>query len=294
MPPLTGIIPGVLMDRTALEGSSRTVGNLVVLGDSVGVGLGDPTPDRRWRGFAGLLAEAMTSTHVFNLSVNGARLGSVRRNQLPIALRCEPDVAIIMAGMNDTMRSDFDPNRLHADLDRMVSNLTDAGALVLTIRYHDHGQVFRLPDWLHRSLVERIGDLNAVIDVVARRHNSGIVNIAELPDIYTKNAWSVDRLHPSELGHRILAKAFADRITQAGLTAADISLTCAGGLEVTAMQRTAWLICKGIPWLLRRSTDLVPHLAATWLRATFADQIVAGQTLLDEEPDPTATITEQA
>ena len=269
------------------------MGTLVVLGDSVGVGLGDPVPDRGWRGVAPLLAEALAPARLVNLSVNGARLGSVRRDQLPAALRFRPDVAIVIAGMNDTLRSDFDPNRLHADLDKIVSSLTEAGALVLTIRYHDHGRVFRLPGALHRVLQARIGELNAVFDVVTRRHGAGVVDLAEQPGIYHRSAWSVDRLHPSELGHRILARAFAELVGQAGLVADEVSLACSGGLVVTRTQRAVWLVAKGVPWLLRRSTDLVPHLAATLLRAAFADQIAASRALLDEEPEPAEIVSEQ-
>jgi lysophospholipase L1-like esterase len=270
------------------------VGTLVVLGDSVGVGLGDPVAGRGWRGFAPLLAEALVPERFVNLSVNGARLGAVRRGQLPVAMRYRPDVAIVVAGMNDTMRSDFDPNRLHADLDRIVADLTEAGALVLTIRYHDHGKVFRLPRALHRVLLARINELNSVFDVVTRRHNTPVVDLAEQPGIYARTAWAVDRLHPSELGHRVLAKAFAERVAQAGLAAGEVSLTCSGGLDVTKTQRVLWLIAKGIPWLLRRGTDLVPHLVVTMARAAFADQIAAGRAIWEDEPEPAGTVTEQA
>lgn len=293
MPFLTGIMLGVLMDRTAHAGSSRTVGTLVVLGDSVGVGLGDPVAGRGWRGFAPLLADALAPQRFINLSVNGARLGSVRRDQLPVAVRARPDVAVVVAGMNDTMRSDFDPHLLHANMDRIVADLTGAGALVLTVRYHDHGQVFRLPAALHRILASRIAELNAVFDVVVRRHSAPVVDLARQPGIYAKDAWAVDRLHPSELGHRILARAFAERVAEAGLVAGEVSLACAGGLTVTRTQRVAWLIAKGIPWLLRRGTDLVPHLVVTMARAAYADQIAAGRALYPEEPEPAVTVTEQ-
>ena len=286
------MIPRVLMDRTARAASSRTVGTLVVLGDSVGVGLGDPVAGG-WRGFAPLLAEALAPERFVNLAVNGARLGSVRRDQLPVAVRSRPDVAIVVAGMNDTMRSDFDPHRLHADLDRIVADLTEAGALVLTIRYHDHGQVFRLPAALHRVLLTRITELNAVFDVVVRRHDTPVVDLGRQPGIYAKTAWAVDRLHPSELGHRILARAFAEHVGRAGLVAGEVSLACAGGLEVTRAQRAAWLVVKGIPWLLRRGADLVPHLAVTMLRAAFAEQVAAGRARWEDAPEPAGTVTEQ-
>jgi lysophospholipase L1-like esterase len=286
------MIPRVLMDRTVQMDSSRTVGTLVVLGDSVGVGLGDPVAGG-WRGFAPLLAQALAPQRFVNLAVNGARLGSVRHDQLPVALRFRPDVAIVVAGMNDTMRSDFDPHRLHADLDRIVAELTASGALVLTIRYHDHGKVFRLPAALHRVLLARINELNAVFDVVARRHDTPVVDLARQPGIYAKTAWAVDRLHPSELGHRILAKAFAEHVARAGLVAGEVSLACAGGLVVTRTQRAAWLVVKGIPWLFRRGTDLVPYVVLALVRSAFADQIAAGRALWEDEPEPAGTVTEQ-
>jgi lysophospholipase L1-like esterase len=289
---LAWIITSVLVDdRTAPETSSRTVGTLVVLGDSVGVGLGDPIPDKGWRGFAPLLAEALAPAKLVNLSVNGARLGSVRRDQLPAAVAARPDVAIVLAGMNDTMRSDFDPARLHADLDRIITGLTETGALVVTIRYHDHGRVFRLPGPLRRVLTERIAELNALFDVVARRHDTRIVDLGELPGIYHKTAWSIDRLHPSELGHRILANALATRLAEAGLPAGEVSLVCAGGLVTSTWQHVGWLIVKGIPWLVSRSRDLVPHFTGVLLRTAFADHLA--KRALTEEPEP-ASMTEQA
>lgn len=278
---------------SAYSASSRTVGTLVVLGDSVGVGLGDPVAGGGWRGFAPLLAQALAPQRFINLSINGARLGSVRRDQLPVALRSRPDVAIVIAGMNDTMRSDFDPHRLHADLDRIVADLTGAGALVLTIRYHDHGKVFRLPAALHRVLLARINELNAVFDVVVRRHATPVVDLARQPGIYHRSAWAVDRLHPSELGHRILARAFADHVANAGLVAGEVSLVCSGGRAVTRTQRAGWLVVKGIPWLLRRGSDLVPHLVVAMVRAAFTEQLAAGRARWEDEPEPAVTVTER-
>lgn len=38
---------------------------------------------------------------------------------------------------------------------------------------------------------------------------SGLVNLSEHPGVYDRQFWSIDRLHPSELGHRALADEFA-------------------------------------------------------------------------------------
>jgi lysophospholipase L1-like esterase len=198
--------------------ASTAVRALVVLGDSIGVGVGDPVVGG-WRGFAPLLGDALGAARLVNLSENGARVGTVRHEQLPTALAARPDVAVVLVGMNDTMRSDFHPRQLHADLDHTVATLVDAGAAVVTIRYHDHARVFRMPNSLRRALRARITDLNAIMDAVVHRHEIGVVDLDHLPGVYDRVMWSVDRLHPSELGHRRLARAFAQRLAEAGVIA---------------------------------------------------------------------------
>lgn len=52
-----------------------------------------------------------------------------------------------------------------------------------------------------------------------------------------------------------------------------VSLKCGGGREVTALHRAAWLVFKGVPWLVRRGRDLGPVIVqgfAVELRAAWA------------------------
>jgi len=121
------------------------ISSIVILGDSTPVGLGDPMPGGGWRGFGPLLAEALGppgSVSLTNLSTVGARMTGVRQEQLPGALAAKPQAAVVVVGMNDTLRSDFDPVRLHAEYDEVVGALRAAGSAVLTTRYHDHSEIF--------------------------------------------------------------------------------------------------------------------------------------------------------
>jgi lysophospholipase L1-like esterase len=248
------------------------VNTLAVLGDSIGVGVGDPAIGGGWRGFAPLLAEAIGDVDLVNVSINGARIAGLRTRQLPKAVAARPDAAIVCAGMNDTLRSDFDTRRLRADLDAIVSTLTAMDTMVVLVRYHDHGRVFRLPGALHRALMRRINGLNAVIDEVAALHDAAIVDLDALPGTYTQHAWSVDRLHPSEWGHRMLARAIAERLAESGaIIPGEVSAHCGGSKPVSRFDHVAWLIIKGIPWVWRRGTDLLPYaldaLLERWLHA---------------------------
>jgi hypothetical protein len=81
----------------------------------------------------------------------------------------------------------------------------------------------------------------------------------------------VDRLHPSERGHRLLAGSFADLLAAVGLAVPyPVDLACAGGRQLTVAHHLVWLICRGVPWLVRRGRDLLPHTAAVMSRDLFA------------------------
>lgn len=248
----------------------RRAASLAVLGDSTAVGVGDPLPAGGWRGFGPLLAAALGAAgevRYTNLSCTGARMGGLRHRQLPGALAARPDVAVILAGMNDTLRSDFDPVALRDDLDGTVTALQANGAVVLTIRFHEHGQVFRLPGPLRRALHIRVGQLNDAIEQVVTRRGALCLNLHLMPGAYDPATWSVDRLHPSERGHRMLACGFADLLAGAGIAVPHpVELTCSGGRQLTAAHHVAWLVCHGVPWLVRRGRDLVPHAAGLVLR----------------------------
>lgn len=245
--------------------TGTAVRTLVTLGDSTSVGLGDPLPGGGWRGFPALLGQAL-GARLVNPSRPGARMRCVRREQLPVALGTLPagqaSVAVVFAGMNDTLRSDFDPEALRADCAAVVGELRAAGAHVLLVRYHDHTRVFRLPRPLRRALLRRIAALNTVVDVVARGAGAGLLDLDAIAGAYDRATWSVDRLHPSERGHRMLAAGFAALVEDAGYAVpSPVSLTCEGGRRVTRADRAAWLVAKGVPWLVRRGRDLGPVIA---------------------------------
>ncbi|MEV4312183.1 SGNH/GDSL hydrolase family protein [Actinocrispum sp. NPDC049592] len=247
--------------------------SLVVLGDSTAAGLGDPLPGGGWRGVGPLLAHALSGPEPVafaNLSFTGARMACVRNDQLPQALHARPDVTVILVGMNDTLRSDFNPSTMRADLDHVVATLTAAGSVVLTVRFHDHGKVFRLPQALKRALSGRIAELNTVISEVSEAHGAGCLDLDLLPGAYDLSAWSVDRLHPSELGHRMLSRAFGQMLAERGCAIPNpTSLVCSGGRQVGTAGHVAWLILKGIPWLWRRGRDLVPYAVSIMVKSAL-------------------------
>jgi lysophospholipase L1-like esterase len=249
----------------------RRARRLVVLGDSTAVGLGDPLPRRGgWRGVGPLVAAALgvDAGGYLNPSFTGARMRCVLTRQVPAAVAHRPDVALLVAGMNDTLRPDFDAARIAADLTEVVHRLRETGTTVLPVRFHDHSEVFRLPPSLKRALSARVAELNAAIDDVVAREGVPCLDLDRLPGAYDLTSWSVDRLHPSELGHRMLADGFTGLLAEAGFDVPEpVSLTCSGGVEPSAAGHFGWLVLKGIPWLWRRGREFLPYAAVVMVNS---------------------------
>ncbi len=233
---------------------------LAALGDSTTYGIGDPVPGG-WRGWARLLAESLGTAYdvsFCNVAVSGATAASVREEQLEDALAHRPDLASLVVGVNDTMRSAWDPARIREDLLTSAEALHSAGALLLTARFHDHGAVFGLPGVLRRPLAARIEAVNRVYDEIHLTFGGLRLDLATRPEVTTRRFWSVDRLHPSELGHRALARAYADLLAAEGLDFAPPRLETEGGFDPSWRRDLAWMVAEGAPWVGRRARDLGP------------------------------------
>jgi lysophospholipase L1-like esterase len=237
----------------------------VALGDSITVGLGDPMPDGTSRGWAALLAEGLAApgeVEFHNIAQSGALTYTLADQQLPVALGLRPTVAAVVVGINDTLRGSFDVARTGRALNHVVGELIMAGALVLTARLPDPGRMFGLPVALRRPLARRVHAVNAVSDVVSARYGTTHFDAAGHPATYDRPMWSVDRLHPSERGHRLLAVAFADLLTAQGFPVHRRPELEPTNVAPGRLASVSWMATKGAKWLYERSTDLVPSLAA--------------------------------
>ena len=211
-----------------------------------------------------------------NLAVSGATAADVHRDQLSDAIAHRPDIASLIVGVNDTMRSTWDPVRVRADLMTSAEGLHDAGALLVTARFHDHGAVFGLPGVLRRPLAARIEAVNRVYDEVHATYGGVRLDLATRPEVLTRRFWSVDRLHPSELGHRALASFYADLLRAEGLACGSPSLEPEGGYDPSWRRDLAWMVAEGGPWVGRRARDLAP-----WAVRMAMTEVTAGRTRVE-------------
>jgi lysophospholipase L1-like esterase len=241
---------------------------VVALGDSATYGLGDRVGDH-WRGWAAILTEAIGTAHHIsfcNLAQSGATVRDVRGTQLGEALDHRPQVASLVVGINDVMRSSWDPSQTRADLLDCVEALTKSGAIVVTVRFHDHSRVLGLPRWLARPMRERIEELNEIYDEVCERFGCIQIDLEDLGIGAHRGYWAIDRLHPSELGHRLLARNVAEHLNSLGL-AFDLPLLAPTASTADRRQSARILLAASVPWLVRRARDLGPWTAARILHS---------------------------
>jgi lysophospholipase L1-like esterase len=188
----------------------------VALGDSQTEGLGDGDDVSGHRGWADRLAEHLARADpgllYANLAIRGREAAQIRDEQLPAALELRPDLATVMAGMNDVIRPGFDAAEVAAALEDMFAALTASGSHVVTVTFPDLGAIAPLA----RPLVPRVLDLNARIRDAAARHGVTLIDTFPLTAVTDARMWSSDRLHASPAGHALIAAAMAHALNLPG------------------------------------------------------------------------------
>ncbi|WP_308408519.1 SGNH/GDSL hydrolase family protein [Streptomyces malaysiensis] len=274
------------------EGAEPRRLRFAALGDSLTEGLGDPVPGG-WRGWAALLAAACgphpeEPVEFVNVSRSGALAADVADEQLTAARRARPHLASVVVGGNDTLRDSFDIHQVAEALDRTIAALRADGTVVLTACLPDPGRMLGLPAALARPLGRRMRAVNTVVHALSQRYEAVHVELGDHAWVADRRAWSVDRLHPSELGHRLLAREF-----HSALRARSIATGAPPSLELDgrAPSRTAsawWMATRGTRWIADRCTDLLPGLVA--LAALEWSHHLRGTGHLLEDRDRRATL----
>jgi lysophospholipase L1-like esterase len=220
----------------------------VSLGDSFasgeGVGLRTPPP-QTW---AGLVA-ASAGARFVALARGGAPAGTVLRDQLPMALALDPDVACVCVGLNDLFRSGGARGDTTAGVVGLLGQLRAQGTVVAAGRLHDPTRLLRFPSRLARVVRAHVATINAALDDLAARDPGVVlVDLGLLAD--RPECWAVDRVHPSGYGHRVLAAEAARR-----LTLPHVKVGPAPDAPTVAAS-WHWFARHGVPWLAQRLPEL--------------------------------------
>jgi lysophospholipase L1-like esterase len=232
-------------------------GRLVALGDSFscGVGVGLEIPhDETWVGLLGVSLGLGVELH----ASPGMAAGEVLRDQVPAATARRAEVATLLVGLNDIVRSAFDPAATGTHISSIVDTLCAAHDVVLVVRLHDAVARLPIPRRVRCRYVGRIAEVNMALDVAVARHaNAVLLDLAEIAPLRAACAWAVDRIHPSRYGHHAVASAALDalrsrRAPVIALVAAEVPAAPASLLD-----EIGWFVAHGGPWLARRLPKVV-------------------------------------
>jgi lysophospholipase L1-like esterase len=227
----------------------------VAIGDSQTEGIGDGDDLTGHRGFADRLAARLAGLNpelrYANLAVRGKLAGEIHAEQLAPALDLRPDLATVVAGLNDVLRPKFDLDAVSGHMEAMFASLTKAGATVGTVTFPNVAKIAPLA----RPLLPRVLALNARIRETAARHGVRVVEAFEVEVVTDARIWSADRLHASPIGHQRIADSMAHALALPGAddswTHPFPALPAQARLEVIRAE-LRWLSGFLGPWVARR------------------------------------------
>ncbi|HEY5230113.1 MAG TPA: SGNH/GDSL hydrolase family protein [Galbitalea sp.] len=189
-------------------------GPVLFIGDSVtDCGRRDDAPDYLGDGYVRLIADQLTDRQVINVGISGNRAIDLRDRWHIDVVQQKPDILSVYVGINDTWRR-YDSNdptsaaSFEADYRACLADLGGASTLILV-------EPFVLPvteeqEHWHEDLDEK----RAVVARLAVEFGAGFVPLQLLLTTAAEDhgaaALAQDGVHPTELGHRMIAVAWLE------------------------------------------------------------------------------------
>jgi lysophospholipase L1-like esterase len=185
------------------------------LGDSLSEGLGDPLTGGATRGWAHHLAAHLLAREprleFTNLAVRGYLARHALERQLGPALEFRPDLVSVFVGGNDVLlRRTFDPDRFTRELSALVEPFRAQDATVVLSTLPDLTACSPLLPPVRGALRQRIVMANEVVREVSGSFATVLLDAWSDPRTRRHAMWSIDRIHPSAAGHRLIAASVAE------------------------------------------------------------------------------------
>jgi acyl-CoA thioesterase I len=189
-------------------------GPIVFIGDSVtDCGRRDDPPDYLGDGYVRVVAERVPARRVVNVGIGGNRVIDLRDRWRIDVVEVKPDILSVYIGINDTWRryDDNDPTSaasFEADYRACLADLGGASRLILV-------EPFVVPVTEEQERWhEDLDDKRAVVAGLAAEFGAGFVPLQSLLAVAAEDhgaaALAQDGVHPTELGHRMIADAWLE------------------------------------------------------------------------------------
>jgi lysophospholipase L1-like esterase len=189
-------------------------GPIVFIGDSVtDCGRRDDEPDFLGDGYVRVIAERQPGREIINVGISGNRVVDLRDRWDIDVVRQHPDLLSVFIGINDTWRR-YDSNdptsaaSFENDYRAYLENVGGASRLILV-------EPFVLPvtdEQQHWG--DDLDEKRSVVSRLAVEFGAGFVPLQTLLSAAAKDhgatALAADGVHPTDLGHRLIADAWLE------------------------------------------------------------------------------------
>lgn len=233
-----------------------------VIGDSAASGVGDSDGNGNNFGWSYHLAKSFQEPLIFiNAARPGARSAEVLEDQLPKILIHNPELVAVVVGGNDLLRSNFNPEKFYRNLRETLVKLAEIGSTVMLLELHDPTKIVPMPYLIGRICRRRVAAVNAATRELAKTFGAILMETRSQENIYAREKWHVDRMHPSKLGHQFIASQYAKLLSARGFDVGEVQIDPLNNRS--RKDSIKWMLKNGTPWFLKRSVDLLPGLL--WL-----------------------------
>ena len=189
-------------------------GPILFIGDSVtDCGRRDDPPDYLGDGYVRLIAERLPDRRAINVGISGNRVVNLRDRWHIDVVEQKPEILSVYIGINDTWRRYDDHDRtttesFEADYRACLADLGGASALILV-------EPFVLPVTEEQEIWhEDLDGKRAVVARLAAEFGAGFVPLqsilAAAAEDHGAATLAPDGVHPTELGHRMIADAWLE------------------------------------------------------------------------------------
>jgi acyl-CoA thioesterase-1 len=189
-------------------------GSLLFIGDSItDAGRRDDAPDFLGDGYVRMIAARLPGRVVLNLGISGNRVVDLRDRWRVDVVEQHPDILTVYVGINDTWRryDSDDPTSAAAfetDYRACLDELGGASTLILV-------EPFVLPVTAGQERwSDDLDEKRAVVARLAAEHSAAFLPLQLLLSTAAEDhgnaALAADGVHPTELGHRLIADAWLE------------------------------------------------------------------------------------
>lgn len=192
--------------------------HFVALGDSLTVGIGDPVTGVEARGWADRFAEALRPAQYTNLARRGATSEAILATQVEAALALNPDIVSLLAGGNDMIQPDWNPDQTQANLRAILLPFAKRGISLLTFTMGDIFPALPPEQLIHfRQTQTRLHTLNSLMREVSREVGAILVDLQNAPEVADLSIVSADMIHPNMLGYQRIAQLAIAQVMEMAL-----------------------------------------------------------------------------